>query len=91
MLHRIATAQARADFTVDIIWDDGGNSSVSFADIVGRGVAAPLADPAYFVPNMAVADEGFALAWPNDVEFSADSLWYKTHPDDARREIEAAE
>ncbi|HEY5211279.1 MAG TPA: DUF2442 domain-containing protein [Stellaceae bacterium] len=90
MLHRIATAQARTDFTIAIAWDDGGNSTVSFADIVGRGVAAPLADPAYFVPNMAVSD-GFALAWPGDVEFSADSLWYKAHPNDARREIEAAE
>ena len=29
---------------------------------------------------MSIADQGYALSWPNEVEFSADSLWYKAHP-----------
>jgi hypothetical protein len=54
-------------------------------------VCARLSDKSYFVERMTIADDGYALAWPNEVEFSADSLWYKTHPEDARRDIEAAE
>ncbi len=91
MLHRIIRANARPDYAVDIAWDDGSHSSVSFADLVGRGVCAPLADKTYFVERVMISEDGYALAWPNDVEFSADSLWYKTHPEDARRDIEAAE
>jgi hypothetical protein len=45
----------------------------------------------FFVGRVFVADEGCALAWPDEVEFSADSLWYKSHPEDARRDFEAAE
>ncbi len=91
MLHRIKSAKARSDYTVAVTWDDGSKSTVSFATLVGRGVCAPMKDPAYFTRKMTVADHGYALAWPNGVEFSADSLWYKAHPDDARRETLAAE
>jgi len=90
VLHRILTASARSDYSVDLAWDDGSRSSVSFADLVSRGVCARLSDKSYFVERMTIADDGYALAWPNEVEFSAD-LWYKTHPEDARRDIEAAE
>jgi hypothetical protein len=90
MLHRIIAARARPNFTVEISWDDGSTSSIGFAGIVGRGVAAPLGDFTIFA-KIAAADEGYALAWPDDIEFSADSLWYKAHPDDAKRDIEAAE
>ncbi len=91
MLHRMVSAKARPDYFVDIVWDDGSESSVSFTDLVGRGVCAAMGDAGYFVERMCVADEGYALAWPDAVEFSADSLWYKTHPEDARRDFDAAE
>jgi aspartyl/asparaginyl beta-hydroxylase (cupin superfamily) len=91
MLHRMVSAKARPDYFVDIVWDDGSKSAVSFADLVGRGVCAAMADTKYFVERMGIADEGYALAWPDEIEFSADSLWYKAHPDDARRDFDAAE
>lgn len=91
MLHRMKSAKAETGFIVAIAWDDGAKSRVSFAELVGRGVCTAMADPDYFAKKMTVTDDGNALAWPNEVEFSADSLWYKTHPDDARRDIEAAE
>jgi hypothetical protein len=91
MLHRMTSARANADYSVAIAWDDGSTSQVGFADIVGRGVCAAMADASYFVSRVSIADGGYALAWPDDVEFSADSLWYKSHPDDARRDFEAAE
>jgi hypothetical protein len=92
MLHRMLHATARPDHTVEISWEDGSTSVVSFADLVSRGgVCTSMRDPAFFIEKMSLADEGFALAWPDEVEFSADSLWYKTHPDDARRDSAAAE
>lgn len=91
MLHRIKGAVAKSDYTVKIDWDDGSVSEVSFADLVGRGVCKPMKDRTYFISKMAIADDGYALAWPDEVEFSADSLWYKTHPQDAQKDIEAAD
>ena len=91
MLHKIRRAIAKADYSVKIHWEDGSHSEVSFADLVGRGVCRPMKDSGYFIKKMTIADDGYALAWPNEVEFSADSLWYKTHPQDARKDIEAAD
>ena len=91
MQHRMTAAKASADYSVEITWDDGSASRVSFAQLVGRGVCAAMQDPDYFVVRASIADDGYALAWPDEVEFSADSLWYKAHPDDARRDFAAAE
>jgi hypothetical protein len=91
MQHRIRSARANPDYSVEIAWDDGGTSRVSFAGLVGRGVCKAVRDPDYFVRRLSLADDGYVLAWPDDVEFSADSLWYKAHPDDARRDFEVVE
>lgn len=91
MLHRMISAKARPDYSVEVVWDDGSASTVSFAELVGHGVCTAMVDAAYFVDRVSIADEGYVLSWPNDVEFSADSLWYKSHPDDARRDFDAAE
>jgi hypothetical protein len=94
MMHRIRQARARPDFTVEIEWDDGSRSVARFADVVGKGVAKPLADATYFVEKMTVGGGGDWLSWPDEVDFGADSLWYKAHPEDLRRdygETDAAE
>lgn len=87
MLHRIASAKARPDFTVEIVWDDGTRSVARFADIIARGgVAKPLADPSFFVERMAIGGIGDWLSWPDEVEFSADGLWYKAFPEDLKHD-----
>jgi hypothetical protein len=91
MLHRMTSVRAYPDYSVEITWDDSSKSRVSFADLVGRGVCAAMGDENYFVDRVTLGDDGYALAWPDDVEFGADSLWYKSHPEDARRDFEAAE
>lgn len=74
-MHRIAAATAHHDYTVDVVWEDGSASVVSFAEFVGRGVCTPMKDGVFFTGKMTVADDGFVLAWPGQIEFSADSLW----------------
>jgi Protein of unknown function (DUF2442) len=77
MLHRITSAFAREDYTVEIVWEDGSRSLVCFASLAGRGVCAPTSDRDYFVAQMTVTADGLALAWPDEVEFSSDSLWLR--------------
>lgn len=86
MLHKIVEAEPQPDFTVMIRWDDGSTSVADFRSIVGIGVAADMADANYFVTRMALGGEGDWLSWPGEVDFSADSLWYKAHPDELKRD-----
>jgi len=57
--------------------------------------AAALADPAFFVDAMAVEDGGYGLVWPRPptaddevggIDISADSLWYRAHPEEWRKD-----
>jgi hypothetical protein len=95
VLHRIVRAKANRDFTVEISWEDGSTSTADFKHVVGRGVAAQMADPAYFAEHMSIGGDGDWLEWPGEVDFSADSLWYKAHPDELKRDygdnVDAAE
>ena len=87
MMHRIKRATARPDHTVEITWEDGSTSRVSFAETVQRGpVFEAMRDPKYFAERMRIADKGYALTWPDDVDFSADGLWAKAHPNAAAAE-----
>jgi hypothetical protein len=88
MLHRIDKALARPDHSILIAWEDGTTSVVSLADLVARGgVCAPMRDPRFFVEKMVVGESGLSLNWPDDVDFSADSLWYRAHPEDVERDL----
>lgn len=87
MQHRISSATAHSNGTVTLTWDGGEIGTVDFAPNIERGgVCAPMADPDFFVAKIRVADQGCVLAWSDEIEFSADSLWYRLHPDDLRRD-----
>jgi Protein of unknown function (DUF2442) len=91
MMHRIRRAVARPNHTVEITWDDGTSSRVSFAEIIMRGpVFEAMRDPVYFAKRMTVDENGYALSWPDEVDFSADGLWHKAHPHDQKRDPAAA-
>ena len=86
-MHRIRRAVARPDHTVEITWEDGTSSRVSVAETVMRGtVFEAMRDPAYFAERMTVAENSFALSWPDEVDFGADGLWHKAHPHDQERD-----
>jgi hypothetical protein len=86
-LPRILAATANPDFTVSIVWEHGAETVVDFSPNLQKGgVCVPMRDVAFFTTKMYVADDGYYLGWPDEVDFSADSLWYRTHPEDLKRD-----
>jgi hypothetical protein len=94
-MYRIEAAVPHPDFTVTITWRDGAESTVDFKPTIAKGgVFTPMADPDFFVEKMHVDEDGYSLGWPEEVDFSADSLWCRPHPEDLERDygvIAAAE
>lgn len=88
MLHRIVTASAREDFTIEVVFDRNERAIIDLSDFVATGevTAALRADPCFFVSSLKVVDEGEAIGWPGDVDIDADALWYKAHPEDRERD-----
>ena len=73
------------NLTVRLIWEDRSETQADFAPLAGRGVFAPLAAPVFF-ESARVIDEGHVLAWPGDLEFDADALWFEVRPEDCPTE-----
>jgi hypothetical protein len=79
----IKSARAHADYTVEIDWADGSRSVVDFSSTIRKGgVFARMRDPDFFVGEMRVGGDGDWLEWPGELDFSADSLWYRSHPNE---------
>jgi hypothetical protein len=68
--------------TVTVTWANGETTVNRFDHLIGKGVFATLADPKVFT-QVSVGERGRGLAWPNEIDFRADALWFETHPDDA--------
>ena len=82
MRYRIVSAQANEDHTIDLVWSNDKRARVDFKPIIGKGgVLAPLQDRFFFRDKMAIVQEGRALEWPGELDFSADSLIYRAFPD----------
>jgi hypothetical protein len=47
-----------------------------------RAFFAAFADPEFFA-QVRVSEDGRSLEWPGDLDFCADALWFKAHPEDA--------
>src|ERR1035437_1566638 len=68
--------------TVTVTWANDEMSVNRFDHLVGKGVFAAFADPAFFV-QVSVGERGRSLEWPGEIDFCADALWFETHPADA--------
>jgi hypothetical protein len=80
--YRIISARANQDHTVDLAWSNGKRARIDFKPIIGEGgILTPLKDVSFFQGGMAIAQEGRALEWPGELDFSADSLIYRAYPD----------
>ncbi|MFM2041847.1 MAG: hypothetical protein RLY86_423 [Pseudomonadota bacterium] len=86
-MYYIKSATANDDFTVTIQWLHGVETTVDFKPNLAKGgVCIPMRDVAFFTTKMYVADDGYYLGWPEEIDFSADSLWYRTHPEDLKQD-----
>jgi hypothetical protein len=88
MMPVIRRVQAKPDFSVEIQWQDGETSIVSFRDTIAKGGRfAQLSDSDFFA-RVEVGEDGDCIVWPGELDFGADSLWYRAHPDAPGEEIE---
>ncbi len=88
MMPVIRQVQARPDFSVEIQWEDGETSIVSFRGTIAKGGKfAQLGDWKFFA-KVKVGEEGDCIVWPGELEFGADSLWYRAHPEVPIEELE---
>lgn len=86
-MYRIADATAHDDFTVTIRWQHGPTSVVDFKPTIAKGgVCVVLGDGEFFVGSMHIGEDGDYLGWPEEIDFCADSLWYRTNPEDLKRD-----
>lgn len=68
--------------TVALTWANGDTTVNRFGHLLGKGVFAAFADPAFFV-RVSVGERGRSLEWPGEIDLCADALWFETHPADA--------
>jgi hypothetical protein len=89
MLYEIRDAVAKPDRTVIITWADGARGVVDFMRFIKRGeLFDALKEPSYFVDRMTILRGGIGLAWPNEVDFSADGLRHDAFPDEEAGEYD---
>lgn len=86
----IEKAEANPDFTVTLHWAGGGSDRVDFRPLMEGPALTPLHDRSFFQSKLEVVHDGYAIGWPGDLHFSADSLWYRTHPEDLKRDYPEA-
>ena len=90
MLSRITNAAAHPDRTVAITWSDGAQATVDLTPFIARGgLFAALEDPTWFVREMRVLPGGIGLAWPDELDFSADGLRKDAFPHEETGEFNA--
>ena len=88
MLPTIKKAKPLPDACVEIHWSDGSHSVIPSSEVIARGgLFSQLADPEFFA-EVKVGDYGDSIIWPGELDFGADSLWYRAHPDVPIDELE---
>jgi hypothetical protein len=75
--------------TVAVTWANGATTINRFDHLIGKGVFAAFADPAFFA-QVSLGERGRSLEWPGEIDLCADALWFETHPADAPRETRRA-
>ena len=77
-MNRICDATPLDGSRVRLQFADGAVRAADFSGIIAQGgVFAPLSDPAFFA-QAAIAEDGRVLAWPGELEFCADALYFET-------------
>lgn len=79
-----AVADPKTHF-VTVTWENGVTTVDRDDHLVSKFVFAAFDDPAFFL-RISVGGRGRSLQWPDEIDFCADALWFKTYPADAPRQ-----
>ena len=74
-MNRAVEVKAVPDFKIWLRYEDGTEGTVDLSSLVGRGVFATLSDSSKFA-GVHITESG-AIAWDDDQELCADSLYLK--------------
>ncbi len=79
MFTQIVEARAYPGFSVDVASADGTRARIDFRKLIAEGELFQKLrqEPAPFANAMRVGTRGTFLAWPDNVDFSSDSLWLR--------------
>lgn len=72
-MHRVIRAVAHADFTLELVFDDGSSGVIDIKSRLFGPMFEPLRDPAFF--QQASVDEFGAVCWPNNADLAPDTLY----------------
>jgi hypothetical protein len=81
MLPRIAeVAPGEAPLTLRLRWRGGGESQVDVSGLVRRfRIYAPLSENSTLFREVRVGEHGTDVAWTDEIDMSADTLWRLAH------------
>jgi hypothetical protein len=72
-MNTIKNIQIAGESTLFVEFADGKTKLVDLKKYFSKGTFSQLKDPGYF---QLVKNNGYFIAWPNDQELSADTLYY---------------
>jgi hypothetical protein len=72
-MNTIKNIKVASENSLFVGFSDGKTKLVNLKGYFAKGVFSQLKDPCYFE---LVKNNGYFIAWPNDQELSADTLYY---------------
>ena len=72
-MYTIKNVRVESENCLFVEFSDGKTKSVDLASLFEMGIFSQLKDPGYF---QLVKNNGYFIAWPNNQELSADTLFY---------------
>ena len=72
-MNTIKNIQIAGENCLFVEFSDGKTKLVDLKQYFSKGIFSQLKDPGYF---QLVKNNGYFIAWPNDQELSADTLYY---------------
>ncbi len=74
-MNRVVRVQARRDFHIWVLFDDGTAGDLDLSDLAGRGVFKTWDDRRLF-ESVRVSEAG-AVEWPGGLDLCADALYLR--------------
>ena len=72
-MHKVVSVEARPEYTLFLVFDDGTQGEVSIADRLFGSMFEPLRDLSFF--ELVEIDNFGAVYWPNDADLAPDALY----------------